>query len=354
MVELVGKKMPYIPAAESLCLIAKQSRVFVESDQTAAGADSFVQSEGQCLLPRTKFLEVLKTYKGKKHLTFEVDADGLRIGNFLMRVYSFSSKAIAPAKFQVFPVKGLPVLLPNTQPTETWAAEPPAPSTPIAMQLPKLPFSSLSEKVLREGSQDSNLGFSPQEAALLPEATPSQIAYLKGSLAWYSLPEGEFFSAPDDAEVFEHVIGYVRRICTLPKIKPQELAGLAHALYALERLPRVTPGVAVDFQVGVRWGTETEHSESWATFHISEEEFNAGRMERTRDPYVGGDHQTTTVFEISRESHRTPEYEGDTGSWLRVLEWMGFVESLLEGDKTNLMLWVSDESKPDCMRGEAE
>jgi hypothetical protein len=337
MIKTVGKKMPGQKKADAdVGLSACAARVFVAANQTVAGIEALVFEDGQCVLDRKRFVYVLETYKGKKHLTIEVGEKWLKIGGFSLAIRDYAPQAKPPGEFQVFPVTDLAALFPDTQPSEAGAEKFPSQSPPIAA--PQSGEARLNQLAAEELAENPPRFFPSEEAAM----------------AWFSLPEGELFSIPDDKEVFEHVIGYVRRICTLPKIKPQELVGLARALYAVERLPRTTPGVAVEFKVGVRWGTETEHSENWVTLCITDQEFRAGRMETTRDPNVGGDHCTTTVFEIGRESYRIPQYEGDSTGWMKVLEWMSFVDSLLAGDKTNLLLWVSDESEPDCMAGEAE
>src|SRR5438045_2151967 len=91
MIETVGKKMPREKRGDpNLRVLACAARAFVESNQTVAGTEALVLRDGQCLLPRLKLLRVLKTYRGRKNLTIEADAGGLKIGGFSMQVSSYS------------------------------------------------------------------------------------------------------------------------------------------------------------------------------------------------------------------------------------------------------------------------
>jgi len=114
MVKQVGKKIPGQKRLErALRLFACQARVFVECNQTVAGTEALVLEDGQCALPRDAFLQILQTYRGKKHLTLEADERGLRIGNFSMSVSRYSASVEAPGKFQAFPVTDLQALFPH-------------------------------------------------------------------------------------------------------------------------------------------------------------------------------------------------------------------------------------------------
>ena len=119
MVKQVGKKMPGQKRIDStLRLFACKARVFVESNHTVAGMEALVLEDGDCTLPRAQFLEVLQTYRGKKHLTLEVDARSLRIGGFSMSVSRYAACVEAPGKFQVFPVTDFKALFPDKAPSQ--------------------------------------------------------------------------------------------------------------------------------------------------------------------------------------------------------------------------------------------
>lgn len=131
MLKTVGKKMPGQKRSDGeLRLSACSARVFVESNQTVAGIEALVLEDGQCRLPRATFLKVLETYHGRKHLTVEADARGLRIGNFSMAVSGYLPQAVAPGVFQVFPVTDLTALFPDQAPPPP--EPPPQPTAPLA------------------------------------------------------------------------------------------------------------------------------------------------------------------------------------------------------------------------------
>jgi len=114
MLELVGKCMPGQKRADkSVKLSACAARVFVEANGTTGGVEVLLFADGECVLPRKKFVAILKTYRGRKNLTMEASAGGLRIDGFTMPVESFRPHATPPAKFQVFPVTDLDVLTPE-------------------------------------------------------------------------------------------------------------------------------------------------------------------------------------------------------------------------------------------------
>ena len=95
MVKQVGKKSP--PQTKSdpkLRLFARAARVFVESNGVVAGPEGLVFEDGQCVVSRKLFGQILGTYKGRKHLTIEVDARGLRIERFTMGVQAYSAQVV--------------------------------------------------------------------------------------------------------------------------------------------------------------------------------------------------------------------------------------------------------------------
>jgi hypothetical protein len=152
MLELVGKRMPGQKRADAnVKLSACAARVFVEANGTTAGVEALVLEDGECVLPRIKFVQVLKTYRGRKNLTMEADVEGLRIGSFTLRVEGFRPHASPPARFQVFPVTDLDVLTPeqtvagvaeNRSAPATRETEPPPvapPAQPVAPPLPPGP-----------------------------------------------------------------------------------------------------------------------------------------------------------------------------------------------------------------------
>lgn len=197
MVETVSKKMPGQKKAEAqMRLFACAARVFVESNQVVAGVETLVFEDGTCLLPRVPFREVLKTFRGRKNLTVEVDPKGLHIGGFSMRVTEFGWYATPPAKFQVFPVTDL--------------------------------------AVLGRGQQS--------------QTDLEDVAALKKLIS----------RIPMSQVVVAAAIDFARRTSSLPQTPKQLKSGLGRALEALGRWPEGSEGVDVRFRVGLPYGTLTD------------------------------------------------------------------------------------------------
>lgn len=121
--------------------------------------------------------------------------------------------------------------------------------------------------------------------------------------------EEDFY--PLDSDVIEHfssVVGLIRR--NLSKLGPQDLKVAAVTLLALERLPRVTPGVSVVFgyqtpSVNGNW--------SWADISIGDDGLRLGVGEHFYDPSVGGDTESRTPFQAYQGG-----YEGSVREWLEI------------------------------------
>ena len=62
-----------------------------------------------------------------------------------------------------------------------------------------------------------------------------------------------------------------------PKVTARQIVGLGHALYALERLPDITPGVFVEFGVALDVTGQFRSETNYIDFRISEEEFEISR-----------------------------------------------------------------------------
>jgi hypothetical protein len=293
MIETVGKLMPGQKRSDpNLRLYACAARVFVEANSSVAGSEALVLEDGGCTLPRTKFLVVLKTYLGRKNLTISVDHGGLRIGNFTLLVTDYSAHVKPPGDFQVFPVTDFPALFPDKPP-------------PMPEPAPR--------------------------PTLAPETKP------KPSSVRFPISEA-------DLALVEQVVGLTRRLCALPSIKPAQLVGLARALYALERLPLISKGVSVEFNVGVPLGTD----KSYYTFTISDLAFSVGTLFMTPD-----DHRSTTLFEVEAtgfRSLRSNDEEGGVDVWLAMEQAKAM---MAENDRSELLLSVYDQSTPDCLAEDA-
>ena len=224
MLQCVGKKHPTQTRRDKqVRLSACAARVFVEANQTTAGIEALVFDDGTCFLQQSVFVNVLKTYTNKPNVTIDADGNSLKFFSTTLPITDFSRTATPPGKFQVFPVTDLTILRPQT------AAEPPA------------------------------LAPTPAPAAKPPPAVLHKA--------------GTFPIAQNEMHLVTELIRLTRRLCALPKIRPEHLAGLAHALFAIERLPRTTEGVDVEFTLGV----PSEIEESYPLMlHISNPSLSIG------------------------------------------------------------------------------
>jgi hypothetical protein len=196
MLQSVAKKAPAQKRRDkNVRLSACAARVFVEANQTTAGVEALVFVDGTCFLHLDVFLKLLKTYAPKPNITIEADRNAIKFFSTTLSLTGYSRTVTPPGKFHVFPVTDLTVLLPQTAIPPP--PQPPAPPPPPAPEPPPVV---------------------PHEPGTLP-------------------------MADEDMALAEQLVRLTRRLCALPQITPQHLVGLAHALFAFDRLPLVTVGV---------------------------------------------------------------------------------------------------------------
>ncbi|MDD4803282.1 MAG: hypothetical protein PHF24_10170 [Syntrophomonas sp.] len=99
----------------------------------------------------------------------------------------------------------------------------------------------------------------------------------------------EFKLTEEDEYSIAIAINTVRHFLKHPLIKPLQVIGLGNALYALERMPLVTPGAFSEFGIACRTGTEAISEMRNIEFRISESEFEITRGGSVYDSSVGSD-----------------------------------------------------------------
>jgi len=299
MVQQVGKKMPGQKRADvSLRLYACAARVFVESNKTVAGMEALVLEEGGCTLSREAFLKLLKSYAPEPHITIEADERTVRFGSTTLNYAAYSPTATPPAQFQVFPVTDLKALFPDK---------------PAAVSVPPI---------------EKNV---PQQS---PPQSPTPAA------------QDEEFEG-----VHQIAARITRKLLTVPTATPQQIVGLARTIYALERLPKRTPGVDVDCTVAipVHWACELEtDSAEYYKIAISGNSFVIESGCYGPSPGGSSDGYTNRVFEECPEGleFKLNLYDNRVD----LVEWAKNIEGLLEmkpSEGLELMVW--DESRPDCI-----
>ena len=291
MLQCVGKKHPTQTRRDKqVRLYACAARVFVDANHTTAGTEALVFEDGTCFLQQSVFLKVLKTYTTKPNVTIEAGGSSLKFFSTTLPITDFSRTAIPPGKFRVFPVTDLTVLRPQ-------GAPPPPSLAPASPPAPE------------------------------PEPPPA-----------VSHEPGTFPVVEDETYLVKKLAGLTRRLCALPKIQPEQLAGLAHALFALERLPRITQGVDVEFTLGV----PSETKESYPLMlHISDASLAIGV---SFSP--GGPPQID--YEVKSDGYRSIQ-PGDQFASTLASDWPDGLESLLDENSPDLQLSVTDTSTPGFM-----
>ena len=93
-------------------------------------------------------------------------------------------------------------------------------------------------------------------------------------------------------------------------MSPRVMRAASALILALRRMPRATPGI--DLRIGFRTANQNGNW-SWVDVEISEHEFRLSVGHHHYDPSVGGDTESTVVFEAYVGSDRTT---GNIDDWL--------------------------------------
>ena len=95
------------------------------------------------------------------------------------------------------------------------------------------------------------------------------------------------------------------------KMNPMEMLTASTLLFALDRLPYVTPGI--DVSMTIRRNCLEDFSD-WIDIRINEDELELGSGTHIYTPGVGGDTESRTDYET--QSGDT-WHEGDTSDWIK-------------------------------------
>ncbi|MED4912107.1 hypothetical protein P9761_28490 [Brevibacillus centrosporus] len=98
-----------------------------------------------------------------------------------------------------------------------------------------------------------------------------------------------FILDDDDHYVMRSVISIIHRMLKHPSITARQIVGLGNALYALERLPKITEGVKCIFSVNYEAGNEAFKEFVYVNFEISDKIFKISRGGSICDAIVGSD-----------------------------------------------------------------
>ena len=141
------------------------------------------------------------------------------------------------------------------------------------------------------------------------------------------------------------VINFTRKLIERSRPTPKQLIGLAHALYALERLPEITPGVSVEYGLQLRKGDEELAEFKYWSISINEETFEVSSSGSIYNRSVGSDSYTGFKLYVEAGSHGYRECNDDNYDW---------IESTVEVLNLGGRLDVTDDSEPDCIQNAEE
>ena len=119
----------------------------------------------------------------------------------------------------------------------------------------------------------------------------------------------EFELTDDDMHAIEIAKNVARRFLKLPNIAPTHIIGIGNALYALERLPKVTPGSFSEFGIVYRAGTDEFSEMRYIDFRISESEFEISKGGSVYDKAVGSDSFSEPGWSVEVGGYRSAECE---------------------------------------------
>lgn len=123
---------------------------------------------------------------------------------------------------------------------------------------------------------------------------------------------------------------------------PRQLVGLARTLYAIKKLPDITPGVDVDVEVTVKLGDEIYREEKYCKLQITEDSLEASSGNSIHDKRYGTDPVAGLRFfaKAGIDGCRTC----NDSSYV-------FLDDLGEYIQ-DAALKVDDKSRPDCIQDE--
>jgi hypothetical protein len=190
------------------------------------------------------------------------------------------------------------------------------------------------------------IGFEGEEA---PRTNPEAIGQYDDEEDWqedsetdFSEEDGTIFPLTDEdlGFVSSTVIDFTSTLIANAGPTPRQLVGLARALYALERLPKISPGVNVDYGISLRQGDESFEEMKYWGVRICEDSFEVSSGGSVYNAEVGSD--SISGFKLYVEAGSDGYRECNDYCY----EWLDDLEELLN---LGAELDVTDDSERDCL-----
>jgi hypothetical protein len=119
----------------------------------------------------------------------------------------------------------------------------------------------------------------------------------------------KFKLTDDDVQAIEIAKSIARSFLKHSQITPQQVIGLGNALYALQRLPRVTLGSSSTFGIADRGGDEEFREMRYINFSISESAFEISKGGSVYEKGVGHDSFSEPGWLVEAGGYRSAECE---------------------------------------------
>lgn len=149
----------------------------------------------------------------------------------------------------------------------------------------------------------------------------------------------------DERPIVDALVKLVREVLGRGKVSASQVRDISKVLYALERLPRPTPGIAIGLTVAYHFNNECTYCELF----ISEEEFRISSGGNTYDPSVGSDSYGETLFEME-----TSGFRDGSADWYQLSGWFDSARELLNMEHRISIEDLGDDSEIDWSDEETE
>lgn len=189
------------------------------------------------------------------------------------------------------------------------------------------------------------------------EDDPDKLRYVEA--CWDSInmimdkspPQGATPAKQDEFEGVHQIVARItRKLLALATATPQQIVGLRRALYALERLPEITPGVDVHYSLSERCDSGSgAYSVQFCEIAISEKSFVVQSGSAGASPGEASENSVHTIYEEYPEGQQF-KLDLSEDQWVELFQWAEDVEQLLrQMPSEGLRLDVRDDSRPDCV-----
>ena len=138
-----------------------------------------------------------------------------------------------------------------------------------------------------------------------------------------------------EQDLVSEVNSIIRSLLTRPDITPRQISQIGRFLFALERLPRITPGISMEVTLVYRCNNET----TYESVSLDEDSFRLSSGGSAYDPSVGGDSFSSTTLEVG------VGWRDEPWTWVEVADWLERFRGVVNDSEYDIEISVyGDES----------